>query len=79
MNEYLSDSTDIIFLQEHWLFDCKLHKPNEICGNRYGKGKAVDTGDPILPLQMPHGYGGMVILWRKDIYNLIQVYPSRGN
>ena len=56
---------DIVFLQEHWLFDCQLHRLNEISNLCVGKGKAVDTGDPILPVQMSRGYGGTAILWKK--------------
>ena len=54
-------------LQEHWLFDCNLHKLKSICNHYTGCGKDVDTGDPILPVQMPRGYGGTAILWKHDI------------
>ena len=44
-----------------------------------GKGKAVDSGDPILPVQRPRGYGGVVVLWRKEIAHLVQDLPDGGN
>ena len=50
-----------------------------------GSGKAVDTGDPMSPIQMPRGYGGskyslaVRILWKKDIEHLIQVCQDDGN
>jgi len=31
----------------------------------------VDSNDPIPPIQMPRGYGGVAILWRKELDNLI--------
>ena len=62
---------DILLLQEHWLFDCQLHRLNEISDLCVGRGKSVDTGDPILPVQMPRGYGGTAILWKKQIDHVI--------
>ena len=44
-----------------------------------GTGKSVDTGDPILPVQMPRGYGGVAILWKRTIDDLVRVVPDRGN
>ena len=42
-----------------------IRKLNEISEIFNGVGKAVDTGNPILPIQMPRGYGGVGILWKK--------------
>lgn len=72
-------SADIILIQEHWYFDCKLEKLNETNNHYNGKGKAVDTGDPILPAQMPRGYGGTAILWKKEIDHLVKPLPDGGN
>ncbi|MCG7879544.1 MAG: reverse transcriptase family protein [Candidatus Thiodiazotropha taylori] len=77
--EELTPSADVILIQEHWLFDCKLHTLNELSQIYNGAGKAVDSGDPILPVQMPRGYGGVGVLWKKDIDHLIQVKPDGGN
>ena len=60
--EELSTYADVILIQEHWLFNCKLHKLNEISEIFNGVGKAVDTGNPILPIKMPRGYGGVGVL-----------------
>ncbi|MCG7868271.1 MAG: reverse transcriptase family protein, partial [Candidatus Thiodiazotropha taylori] len=75
----LSKTTDIFLVQEHWLFDCQLHKLDAICENFNGCGKAVDTGNPILPIQMPRGYGGTAVMWTKDIDHLITKLPDGGN
>ena len=40
---------------------------NEISDLYVGRGKSVDTGDPILSVHMPLGYGGTAILWKKQI------------
>lgn len=56
---------DICLVQEHWLFDCQLHLLNEHETLLTGIGKAVDSNDPIPPTQMPRGYGGMAIMWKK--------------
>jgi hypothetical protein len=34
-------------------------------------GKGVDKYDPILPICMPRGYGGVAILWKKAILSSI--------
>ena len=44
-----------------------------------GKGKAVDTNDHILPVQMPRGYGGVAVLWKKRISHLVSPIPDGGN
>ena len=76
--EKLSKSSDFIFLQEHWLFDCQLPTLKGIHENLTGVGKAVDSDDPIAPIQMPRGYGGVGILWKKDIDHLVTVLPDGG-
>lgn len=75
----LAKSTDFILLQEHWLFDCQLASLKEIQESFTGIGKAVDSTDPILPVQMPRGYGGVAILWKKNIDHLVSVLPDGGN
>jgi exonuclease III len=35
-------------------------------------GKGVDQYDPLLPVSMPRGYGGVAIIWRKDIDHIIR-------
>ena len=83
--EYVMDDllmkyeADILLLQERWLFDCQLHRLNEISDLCVGRGKSVDTGDPILPVQMPHGYGGTAILWKKQIDHVIKPLDVGGN
>ena len=54
-----------------WLFDCQLDLLNEIHNDYIGIGKAVDSNDPIPPIQMPRGYGGVAILWKKELDSLI--------
>ena len=77
--QQLSESADIILLQEHWYFDCQLGGLTTVCDSLTGAGKAVDTGDPILPVQMPRGYGGVAALWRKSIDHLIKAIPDGAN
>ena len=77
--EALSKIADIFLVQEHWLFDCQLQKLASMCENLTGCRKSVDTGNPILPIQMPRGYGGTAILSKKDIDHLITRLPDGGN
>ncbi|MCG7875776.1 MAG: reverse transcriptase domain-containing protein [Candidatus Thiodiazotropha endolucinida] len=64
-------SSDIILLQEHWLFKCQLQLLNEINEHYVASGKSVDYYDPILPIQIPRGYGGVAILWNRNIDHLV--------
>ena len=50
-----------------------------MCESITGVGKAVDIGDLIFPVQMPRGYGGVVILWRKFIDHLFVKLQDRTN
>jgi hypothetical protein len=64
---------DIWMIQEHWLFNCQIQLLNEIHENLNGIGKSVDDNDPLQPIQMPRGYGGTGILWKKELDHLINV------
>ena len=44
-----------------------------------GSWKAVDTNDPIMPSQMPRGYGSVAILWKKSIGHLVTPFPDGEN
>ncbi|VDH96186.1 Hypothetical predicted protein [Mytilus galloprovincialis] len=56
-----------MLIQEHWLFDCQIHLLQELHKNLNGSGKAVDMYDPIPPSHMPRGYGGVTILWKREL------------
>ena len=61
----------------HWCV--YIDQCGTVCSEFIGQGKAVDTGDPILPLQMPRGYGGTIVLWKCGIDHLIATLPDGGN
>lgn len=63
----LAKSNDIVLIQEHWLFKCQLQLLNELCDQFIASGKSVDFYDPIPPIQIPRGYGGVAIFWKKYI------------
>lgn len=71
MFKKLEKKVDLYLIQEHWLFDCQLDLLNELHNDYIGIGKAIDSNDPIPPIQMPRGYGGVAILWRKELDSLI--------
>lgn len=67
----MANSVDIILIQEHWLFKCQLNLLNEVNEKLMASGKSVDFYDPIPPIQIPRGYGGVAILWNKNIDQLV--------
>ena len=58
---------DIICLQEHWLFNFEQSELSSIHPQYDVMAKSVDDLDPISPIQRPRGYGGMCIMWKKDM------------
>ena len=44
-----------------------------------GAGKALDSSDLITPVQMPRGYGGIGLLWKKDVDHLVTELLDGGN
>ena len=60
-------SSDILCLQETWLFNFQLRQLNEIHKNFEGLGKAVDDDNPLPPNQKLRGYGGVAMLFRKNM------------
>ena len=73
---HIMDSTDILLVQEHWLFNYQLNFLSEISDNIRGAGKAVDNSNPISPVQKPRGYGGVGILWKQSLDNRVNVLPD---
>ena len=45
---------------------------SEIHGEINYVGKGVDINDPLLPVSMPRGYGGVAVIWRKEIDHIIR-------
>jgi endonuclease/exonuclease/phosphatase family metal-dependent hydrolase len=58
---------DVICIQEHWLYNFEKHKINILFKDYNNYTKCVDDNDPITPKQRPRGYGGVSILWKKEI------------
>ena len=63
----LLDSYDILVIQEHWLFSFQLLNLENIFPSHFSYSKAVDEDDPLPPCQKPRGYGGIAILYRKNM------------
>jgi hypothetical protein len=58
----LLQTNDIILIQEHWLFQAQIHLISESHGEINYVGKGVDINDPLLPVSMPRGYGGVAVI-----------------
>ena len=78
VNELFKDN-DIVLIQEHWLFQSQIPLLDEVCEGVGSAGKGTDYLDPILPTQMPRGYGGVGILWKSEIDSRIKVLDDGGN
>ena len=67
--------SDIIALQEHWLYNYEKKNLSDFCGeNGFSTFlKSVDDDDPLLPTCRPRGKGGVGFLWTKDLDSVIEV------
>ncbi|KAK3087817.1 hypothetical protein FSP39_011014 [Pinctada imbricata] len=77
--EEIMKHTDILLIQEHWLFNYQLPVLNDLASQIRGIGKAVDDDNPISPIQKPRGYGGVAILWKDELDSKIEVLKDGSN
>ena len=65
-NDFLRNN-NFILIQEHCLFEHQLHLIGEIDQDIYYAAKGVDKYDPLPQKYLPRVYGGVAIIWKKDI------------
>ncbi|CAG2192195.1 unnamed protein product [Mytilus edulis] len=63
----LIENNDILLLRAHWLFHAQLHHLQKIgkCTNYAAKG--CDEYDPIQPIFLPKGRGGVAFIWKNEV------------
>ncbi len=59
--------TDVLCVQEHWLYQYELKYLEDFHQDFYSHAKAVDEENPIPPIQKPRGYAGTSIFYKKHI------------
>lgn len=77
--QQLLKNTDILCIQEHWLFSFELDSLNQLTPYHRCHSKAVDDNDPVSPAGPPRGYGGVAILYRTDWNLKVVECPDGGN
>jgi hypothetical protein len=65
-------NNDIVLIQEHWLFHSQINIISDIYNKIKLAAKGVDIRDPLLPISLPRGYGGVAVLWNMSIDHLIR-------
>ncbi|CAG2221649.1 unnamed protein product [Mytilus edulis] len=63
---------DFVLIQEHWLFEGQLNLIGEIDANVNYAAKGVDKYDPLPPIYLPRGYGGVAIIWKMNLDSIIK-------
>jgi hypothetical protein len=63
---------DVILIQEHWLFQAQIHLIGELHSQKSYAAKEVDINDPLLPISMPRGYGGVAVIYINEIDHLVR-------
>jgi len=64
---------DILLLQETWLFEAQLSLLGEINSEIQYAGKGADHNQPLPPIQMPRGYGGVAVLWTAKLARYVTI------
>ena len=81
--EHLGKTSDILCLQEHWLFGCQLagkqNKFQEHLPQHQHYVRTVDEKNPLPPIQLPRGYGGVSISWKKQYDEMATKAPDGSN
>ena len=57
----------ILAIQEHWLFSIQLSNIETSFVFHYAYSKAVDNNDPYPLTEKPRGYGGVSLLFCKNM------------
>ena len=70
---------DILALQEHWLFNFQLPDIEKRFTTHSVHSRAVNEDNPLPPIQKPRGFGGVAILYKKDINLQIKKLSHGGN
>ena len=58
---------DILCIQEHWLYRAEHHIIGELDTANNFVARSVDEDNHEVTMTMTRGYGGIVIIWKKDI------------
>ena len=58
---------DILAIQEHWLFTFQLSSIENTFVTHHAFSKAVDEDNPLPPTQKPRGFGGVALLYKKNL------------
>ncbi|CAG2197890.1 unnamed protein product [Mytilus edulis] len=70
----------VLCIQEHWLFNAEKKIIAEITENSGYIAKSVDDNDdPDFNVSMKRGYGGVAIIWKKEINENIKELIDGGN
>ena len=75
----LLKSCDILAIQEHWRFTFQLANMKNDFITPKAFSKAVDEDDPLLPNQKPRGYGGVSVLYRRNMDFYVKMLTLGGN
>jgi exonuclease III len=70
---------DILCIQEHWIFNTEQHMLGDLNINMRFTAKSVDDDNPELSMVARRGYGGIAILWKKEIDDKIQILNEGNN
>ncbi|CAC5390934.1 unnamed protein product [Mytilus coruscus] len=68
--------SDILILQEHWLYNFEKDEIEYFLENFICQVKCVDDTNPISPLQRPRGLSGTAVCYRREIANSVTEKPD---
>ena len=61
--QFLCDNFDIVFLQEHWMWEFQKHELSILTKNKDNFSRCSDASDPLSGFSLPRGKGGVANLY----------------
>lgn len=74
----LLDVSDVICIQEHWLYNFEQDAMLQLNSNFDAYTKSVDDDNPISPFHKPRGFSGVSIMWNKKLKDSVYKIPDGG-
>ena len=73
---HLLSQTDILCVQEHWLYNFEASTAKEYLQGVQCHTKCVDDDDPITPLFKPKGNAGVMTIWKEEMNEIVTTLPD---
>ena len=75
----LLENTDILCIQEHWLYTFEKEEITNFTNSHAVHSKACDHQENVSPQERSRGHGGVAILWQNDLDRYVKTIEDGNN